>query len=292
MPKALGLMNPDNASKGGGAFREGIVRIDSNCYMAVHQGKAGEAVDSPIPATKWMLRCTRLQENGEDVMVDEHDSPVTEELVFSFGGKCLPFIHPGKADSVDDEEVEDLGTHLGVEGNTVFLVAQDWKPNEKSGLMVFTRSLQALAVKNEFLNRCWCPDWNGCVLELKSQPSQGADGKTFNYKVASRVLVAPGGTAKKAGKSASNGKSSDVETILAPILHAMSQELDGTAITRKAFLNRVRGALDQGHVDSKLLVPVLSLCKDDKWLSEHGTTFDFALDAANNTITFGVPGGL
>jgi len=282
MPKAQGLMNPENASKGGGVFKEGIARIDAN-YYTVHQGKPGEG-ESPVPATKWLWEVSRLQENGEDPMVDEHDEPVKEELVFSFGGKCLPFVHPGKADGPDDEEPEDLGTTLGVKGNTIYLNAADWKPNERSGLMTLTKSMQSLGIKPEFLNRCWAPDWNGCVFEMKSLPSTGADGKTFNYKIVSRILVGPGGKSKS---KSTNGKANEVETYLAPILHAISQELDGTQVTRKVFLNRVRGALDAGHVDSKLLVPMLSLCKDDKWLLEHGQTFDFILDPGQNTITFG-----
>lgn len=285
MPRATGLMNPDNASKGGSPFKDGVIRIDSNGYT-VHQGKPGEG-ESPIPATKWVWYASRLQENGEDVMIDEHGEPVKEELFFSFGGKCLPFVHPGKADSLDDEEVEDLGTTLGVEGNTVYLNATDWKPNERSGLMTLTKSMQNLGMKPEYLNRCWAPDWVGCVFEMKSLASTGADGKSFNYKVVSRILVGPGGS--KGKSKSTNGKVNEVETVLAPILHNLSQELDGTEVSRKVFLNRVRGALDTGKVDSKLLVPVLSLCKDDKWLQEHAQTFDFVLDPKSGTITFGTP---
>lgn len=285
MSRAIGLMNPDNASKGGSPFKEGVYRIESNCYT-VHQGKPGEG-ESPVPATKWLIRGVRMHENGEDPMLDEHEEPAKEELYFSFGGKCLPFVHPGKADSAEDEEVEDLGTALGVEGNTIYLNAMDWTPNERSGLMTLTKSLQTLGIKSEYLNRCWAPDWNGCVFELKSQQSTGADGKSFNYKIASRILVGPGGSKGKSSKA--NGKANEVEGVLAPILHTLSQELDGTQVSRKVFLNRVRGALDTAKTDSKLLVPVLSLCKDDKWLREHGQTFDFVLDTKDGTITFGVP---
>jgi hypothetical protein len=285
MPKAVGLMNPDNASKGAGPFKEGFLRIDSNSYK-VHVAKAGDqGGDPPIPATKWSLQCTRLQENGEDVLMDEHDEPVKEELLFSFGTKSLPFVHPGKADGPDDDEPEDLGITVGAEGNTIYLVAADWKPNEKSSLMVLTRSMANQSIKPEFLNRCWCPDWNGCVFEMKTQAITGSDNKAINYKIVSKVIIGPGG--KKAGKGATNGKANEAETVLAPILRSLSEELDGTAITRKAFLNRVRGALDQKGINSKLLVPALSLCKDDKWLLDHAETFDYILDPVESTITFG-----
>ena len=291
MPRASGLMNPENAVKGGGAFKEGFIRIDSNSYK-VHQSKPGEG-EAPIPATKWAWQVTRLAEDGSEPLTDEHGDTIHEELLFSFGGKCLPFVHPGQADSADDEDPDDQGTVVATEntpaseGNTIYLNAADWKPNEKSGLMVLTKSMIAAGIKPEFLNRCWCPDWVGCVFEMKTQGATGADGKTFNYKIVSKVLVGPGkkGIAA-AGKAASNG-AGDAESFLAPVLTKLSEELDGTQLTRKAFLNRVRAALDAAKVDSKLLVPVLSLCKDDKWLAAHAETFDYTLDPATNTIAFG-----
>lgn len=289
MPKALGLMNPTKASKSTGGFKEGLVRIDSNSYK-VHAGKPGEG-EAPIPATKWSWKVTRLDE-GREPLTDEHDQVITEELLFSFGGKCLPFIHPGQCESLDDEEVQDLGTSAGsadnpgAEGNTVYLVANDWAPNEKSGIMTLTKSMAALQVPAIYLDRCWAPDWVGCIFDMRSQPGEkGKDGNTFNYKVVHKVVVGPGGAKPKAVKNGS--KPNDAEEYLAPILHGLSEELDAQTLTRKAFLNRVRGALDTAKTDSKLLVPVLSLCKDDKWLEAHGETFDYFLDPVAQTITFG-----
>ncbi len=288
MPKALGLMNPINASKSTGGFKEGLVRIDS-CSFKVHAGKPGEG-EAPVPATKLSWRVTRLNEEREP-LTDEHDQVITEELLFSFGGKSLPFIHPGQCDSVEDEEVTDLGTAVGsadnpgAEGNTVFLVANDWAPNEKSGIMTLTKSLAALAVAPLYLDRCWAPDWIGCIFDMRSQAGEkGKDDKSFNYKVVHKVVIGPGGAKPKAVKAP---KADDAEGWLAPILHTLSEELDKQTLTRKAFLNRVRDALTAAKTDSKLLVPVLSLCKDDKWLEGHGETFDYYLDPVAQTITFG-----
>jgi hypothetical protein len=282
-------MNPENASKStGGSFKEGVVRIDSNSYK-VHQGKGGD--DGPaIPATKWSWMVTRLAENGEDALTNEHDEPITEELLFSFGGKCLPFVHPGKADTADDEEPEDLGTSVDVEGNTIYLNAPDWRPNEKSGLMVLTSSLAKQGVKSDYLNRCWAADWNGCVFDMRTQEGEkGKDGRSFNYKVVARVLVGPGGKkpVSKANGAAKPSGPDNAEAVLAPILNSLSEELDGQQITRKAFVNRVKGALDAKKVDAKLLVPVLSLCKSDEWLQKHADTFDYTLYPEDNTMIFG-----
>lgn len=280
MARATGLMNPDNAAKSMGSFKEGFVRIDSNSYK-VHQAPGEDAV----PATKWMWSVTRLSEGGEEPLLDEHDEPVVQELNFSFGGKCLPFVHPGRANGPDDEEPEDLGVAIGAEGNTIFLVANDWKPNEKSSLMVLTRSLTAQGIKSDYLNRCWTADWNGCVFEMKTKLGEkGSDGKEIPYKVVTKVLVGPGST--KGSKAAASSKgNADAEDTFAEILNSLSAELDGQQLTRKAFTNRVRAALEAKKVDSRLLVPILSLCKDEKWLAAHAETFDYVV--TSNAIAFG-----
>lgn len=290
MPKALGLMNPEKATKSTGGFKEGLVRIDSNSYK-VHKGKAGEGQAELVPATKWSWKVTRLNEEREP-LTDEHDQVVTEELLFSFGTKCLPSIHPGKCESLDDEDVEDLGTQMEVgetpaaEGNTVYLVDPNWAPHEKSGIMTLTKSMAALAVPKAYLDRCWAPDWVGCIFDMRTQAGdKGKDGNAFTYKIVHQVIIGPGATK---GKAKAGGKATEsAEEYLAPRMHKISEEMDGQTLTRKAFLNRVRDILTSDKTDSKLLVPVLSLCKDDKWLADHGETFDYYLDPAAQTITFG-----
>lgn len=277
-------MNPENASKSAGVFKEGFVRIDHNSYK-VHAGKPGEG-EAPNPATKWSWNVTRLKEDAETPLTDEHDEPITEELLFSFGGKSLQHVHPGHADGPDDKEPEDLGSDVDTEGNTIVLLTDNWAPNEKSGLMVLTASLTKFGVNAEYLNRCWAPEWNGCIFEMKSQPGEkSADGRTFNYKVVTKIVVKPGGGK---GKSATgvNGKAAvDAATVLGPILTAMSQELDGQQITHKAFVARVKASVS--NIDSRALVPVTALVKDWEWLQKHGETFDFYVDQATASIHFG-----
>ncbi len=277
-------MDPANAVKSAGAFKDGCVRIDT-CVYKVHKGKAGEG-DPPVPATKMSWLVTRLTEGGAEPLLDEHDEPIVEEILFSFGGKCLPFVHPGKGDSENDDEPEDLGTSEGTEGNTIFLNANDWKPNEKSGVMTLMKSLVSCQVGSEYINRCWAPDWVGCVLEMKSiKGEKGADGREFSYKVVTKILVGPGGGKKSKGGGKAAG-AADPEAELGKILHLMGEELDGQSITLKAFLNRVRSAMETLKTDSKLLVPVLSLAKDTKWLAVHAETFAYTLNTVDNTIAF------
>lgn len=291
MAKAHGLMNPKNASKSAGPFKEGFVRVDSNSYR-VHQNKAGEGQAEAIPATKWFWGITRLAEDGTSPLLDEHDEPITEELFFSFGGKCLPFVHPGRATSPEDEEPEDLGTELNTEGNTIFVAAPNWTPNERSAVIVLTRSMATAGINSMYYDRCWAPDWNGCVFYMTTQVGdKGADGRSFNYKIVSKVLTGPGSkkNTKAAAVSAPNGKPAEAEAQIAPILTALSEELDGQSITRKAFLNRVRGKLEETKIDSKLMIPTLNYARDDKWLIANGPKYDFSYDPDTSTITFGSP---
>lgn len=283
MAKAVGLMNPDNAAKSAGQFKEGIVRIDSNSYK-IHKGQSGEGQPDAVPATKWSWKVTRLQEDGATPLTDEHDEEIHEEILFSFGGKCIPFVHPGQAESSDDDP-EDMGTDVGAEGNTIYLNAPDWKPNERSSLMVLTASMRKQQVKEDYLNRCWCPDWNGCIFEMRTQEGgKGQDGRAFNYKVVARVLRGPG-TKKATGKGVNGPVAVDASSILAPILTQLSTELSGQSLTKKAFVNRIKSKCDSASVPSHLMVPVLTLARDDKWLTQHEDTFDYVV--SSDGITFG-----
>jgi hypothetical protein len=286
MARAIGLMNPANAVKSAGIFKEGIIRIDSNSYK-VHKGQAGEGQPDAVPATKWSWKVTRLQEDGVSPLLDENDEEIHEELLFNFGGKCLPFVHPGHADNPNDD-AEDLETAIGAEGNTVYLNAPDWRANERSGLMVLTASLAKLGVKEEYLNRCWTPDWNGCVFEMKTQEGgKGNDGRVFTYKIVSRILQGPGGK-KATGKNMNGPVPNDAANILAPIINKLSMELAGQTLTRKAFVNRVKGQCDAANVPSNMMIPVLTLVKDDKWLTQHQETFDYTI--SSDGIVFGDSG--
>jgi len=56
-------------------------------------------------------------------------------------------------------------------------------------------------------------------------------------------------------------------------------------MTKKAFINRVRTALDEKKVDSKLIVPALTLCRSDDWLRKHAEVLD--INVSENAVLFG-----
>ena len=306
MPKAMGLMNPKNAERSLGGFREGYVRIDYNEYK-VYKGRVQEGqTNDRAPTLAWVMRIARLDETTHEPLTDEHDQPLTEELAFSFGGKSLANIHPGKADGPEDEDPEDLGIEVNAAGNTVFLVNQSWRPHEKSSMMNFTASLSAHQVEEKYLNRCWSPDWNGCVLHIvnkvsedKMKDEKGQD-RAISYKVVDKILVGPGkatkivdktgatsGTAALVSAPRGPGGGADAEARLKPVLEELSEQYDGQSMTRKAFIAKVKATLDGKGVDPKMLLPILSLCKDDNWLHTNGIKYDLIYDPIQNTVMFG-----
>jgi hypothetical protein len=281
-------MNPDNAAKSAGTFKEGFVRVDKSCYK-VWQAEEVAGRKQMLPVTALVWNVTRLNED-QVPLVDEHDEPITEEIKFSFGTKALPFVHPAKADSVDDDDPQDMGTEVGVEGNTLYTTAADWTPHELSGVMQLTTSLKQQGVDKTYLNRCWAPDWVGCVFFMKTHVSDNkmADDKgverNVNYKVVSKIVVGPG-QAKPSRVPRAIKSNTDAESVLAPVIENLSETLDGQQLTRKAFQNRVRAALEARGTDIKMLVPCLSLCKDEKWLAMNANRYGFSVDSDSITFT-------
>lgn len=327
---AKGLFKPENFAEqlDGFKFKEGIVRVDSSTFK-VHQGRERKSNDggNPTPGEiklAWVLGITRLDED-QNPLTDEHDNELAEELVLSLGGKALANIHPGGAESSEDEEVEDLGIEVNTEGKTLFLVNGDYKIHPSTGAAKFADSLAKAGWKPEF-NRCWAPDYAGSVFYLKGEPTEMIDkatGKktTYDAKVVDKIIRAgyekkaakatPVAVTKKADKAAakpaaeatkeevggvaadtkaSSGtseKNTEAEAILKPILESMSEELDGQRISKKALSTRVSAALQKMKVAPNMHVPVLTLIKDDKWINKNAVKFDMSYDAENNTITFG-----
>lgn len=346
MSTARGLFKTENFAEqlDGFKFKEGFVRVDSSVYK-VHQNRERKNDDgSTTPGEiklAWVLGVTRFDEDMNPLK-DEHDEDLTEEFVLSLGGKALAQAHPGKADSPEDEEVDDQGDEVNSEGNTIFMVNPDYKLHPSTASAKFMDSLNNAGWKEDY-NRCWAPDYVGSVFFVKGEPNKiegkvDKKGKPVEYdvKVVSKIVkagyeVKSGGASKaaaKAGKSAqaaekqskgagaeasgvaekaaaaekadNSAKSpSPAEAALKPILQKISEHYDGQRFTRKALVTKVNMALQNGKVEDsvtgkvepKLHVPVMSLLKDDKWMTANSLPksgdYDMTYDAEAGTVTFG-----
>lgn len=300
---ARGLFKKENAAADtGGGFREGIVRVDASCYK-VYQASApatpGKNFTQRPPTVALVWNITRLNEETQEPLEDNEGNPIAEVLNFGLGGKSLTLINPGQAESPDDEEPEDLGVEVNTEGPTLFFKGE-FKIHQMSAAYHLMQSLLKAGFKEDYVYREWAPDYKGLVCFMKTfldedHKMAGNDGveRPVPYKVVDKIIRAPyekkaGKTAAGADKAAGNGKGDAAsEKLLKPILEAISSEMDGQQLTKKALSTRVSTALQKGKVDSKLHVPILSLVKDDGWLKKNAGLYDMTVDAEEGTIIFG-----
>jgi hypothetical protein len=218
--------------------------------------------------------------------------------VFSLGGKSLIKIHPGSADGPEDEEAEDLGTEVNVEGPTVYLVDSNFRLHKHSGAAILMESLKISGFLEEYIDRVWAPDYIGSVFHMKTFNNEEVMMKYTNkhgkeeerataYKVVDRVVRA--GYEKKAATKAVGGSAKGNEALdaLTPILQKIATDRDGSTMTRKALVTNITSQLQQQKVDAKLHIGILSLVKDDKFLTKNAAEFGYTYDAAEGTVSFG-----
>lgn len=302
MPK--GFLNPENAAKSTDSrFKEGYVKVLASTFR-VHQGRSAEGQPERTPVTALVWNVARLNEDFEPLTNEDGDE-LHEELIFSVGGKSLPAVHPGIADSpdADDEDIEDAGDEVNSEGPTIKLIKSGFTPHVKSSVIKLFNSLKNAGYKPEYLDRVWAPDHVGMIAfigtevdEEVKQKYTDKNGKEVErgtaYKIVKKISVAPY-EKKAAGKGkapAAEGKSSgksEAESTLAPILTKISEDRDGSAMSRKAFNSLVTTSLQAGKVSPKLHVPVLQLIKDDSWLRKNGAKFDITLSEDGSSVNIG-----
>jgi hypothetical protein len=302
MPK--GLLNPKNAVKStGGGFKEGNVRVDDSYFAVPKPQDPQPGMPDRLITTSLVWDVTRLDEELEPLTHPEDDTPVTERLLFSCGGKSLAQVHPGKAESPDDNEIEDAGAEPGESrGNTLFLVNTSWMPHEKSSVSQLYGSLKDAGYKEEYLDRIWAPDFKGLVCRMKTKVTDERirpdDKNTINYKVVDRIIRAPyeKPKSKTTGKApvgaAANGqdKGAEAEGLLAMILVTLQEANPGVSMTRKALNTRINQQLQERKIDPRLFVPVMSFTKDDAWLRKHAADYGMTVDFDKGTVVFGDEG--
>lgn len=275
-----------------------------------------------------VLSVTRLDED-QDPLKDEQDEDMIEDIILGLGSKALVGIHPGGADGPDDQEVEDLGIEPGTEGKTVFFVNGDYQVHPMTAAAVFAASLEKAGWKEEFNRLWAPDfvgsifHMKSQVGDKKMKDPRTGKDVDINYKIVDKIVragyeakktVKGAGAAKleavKGGKSAAAekgekvaekvadkttapesapSKNAEAESILKPILEHMSETQDGRRFTRKGFTTQVQAALQKEKVEPKLHVPILTLIKDDGWLTKNSSKFDMTVDLAAEpvTITFG-----
>ncbi len=298
-----GLFNPKNATESALGMKEGLVRVDQ-CLYRVHQSKPAEGEPQRNPYLAMVWQVTRLDEDLNPMDAEGDGGPLVEEMVFSGGGKSLLSVHPGKADSPDDENIIDAGVEVNAEGPTVFLVNSSWRPHKKSGLVRLLTSLKELGTKEEWLDRCWAPDYVGAIFYMKSQESDDKmmrpdknTGKlteqSYTFKVVTEIRRGIGEGKKALVKgnkpvSAANGKdaSSEVEAVIKPVMEQLSEVQSGQSVTKKGLRSYVNRVLAENQTNPKLMVPALDLLAKDDWLTANGPKYGFVFDPSTSSLSF------
>lgn len=283
-----GLLNPKNQKEGGGgSFQEGNVEVKEASFI-VFQPKAGEGQPERNPFVALLWKVARLDEELEPLRNDDEE-PVTEDLVFSFGKSSLAFIHPASASGPDDEETEDQGDEPGTIGSTLHEV-KPFALNSKAGVAFLMNSLKKAGWKEDYLDRVWAPDYVGLVAHMKTEYGDkmtGTDGveRPIPYKTVSKIHRAP--YESKAKKGAAESKVSAAESAFGAIIAKLKESSNGEGMSLKALRTRISGETSKPKFDSKLMVPVNTLARDDKWLAKNAAKLGLEIDFEENQVTFG-----
>jgi len=277
-------------------FQEGNFEVVSACTKVFQYPPNKESGEQFPPFLCAMLMMAKTDEQGNRL----DDEPQEKILRIE---KDLEKMRPGRADSRDDAEPEDLGAELDTEGNTVFC-EEGQKINVNSAFIVFTKSLEEKGFKSEILGAGFLPDLVGTKghgkTEKGTKRSIGGRDVEPAYFIVDRLLVRPYeksasgkkpmgkagaretaaaavATPAKAGKP--NGSagaaappvtaaSDDADAVATALLVELSSELAGeTREAKKLFAMAYSRLVKDKARDKKLDKPVSDLLKDEDWLA-------------------------
>jgi hypothetical protein len=185
-----------DVSKGGLGFQEGrvlVVESYSTMYQFPPNSTTGEQSDA-FPALVW--KGPRLDDNGKPVEDSDGNIPFVE-IVHRMGnldedGKTY-HVRPGKLDPKDfdnmDVEPQDLGTEMGVKGNS-FILESPAKFAINWGFI--EESLKKNGFKADILGRCVTSDFIGLDAKFHQeagQPYIAKKGKNKGKEVKPTNLV-------------------------------------------------------------------------------------------------------
>lgn len=296
-----------DASSTNFGIQEGNVEIVA-AICKIHQyppnsttGEQGE----PFPCIQLALQ------QYDSKWVKSDDEPVKME----FGVGKLDKFHPGLATGADDDEPQDMGDEVDVEGNCIAVVSDGAKLNKKSKWIIFTDSMEQKGFKPEVLGNGFLPDLigtRGHVTSIKQERMPNSTAKndptalvfdridTFPYetkkgaKAPAKAPVAPAkapvkGAAPKPTPAAAAPTDSDDETVASESIHAIMMEVSGedaVALDVKALKSKVTAKLMRNKVPLNRHKGILALVGDPAWIEELSGTLGFGWDADTTSVVF------
>ena len=290
-------LNPDKARQGGGGIEAGNYAIAAAAFRVIK-------TDYKPTQPALVLDLEQLDKDGDPV----RGADTVSDVVFSLGEKALEAFHPGTVDSADAEDVEDQGSDVNAEGNTLFVAEDGAQLNKSCGAMVLMESLLKLGVPKPILARCYAPDFVGMKFSLATKTGKEinewlgtrlstkptSDGNTVTYKVATKLLnpkhfsngAGSGATSKKASKgedsaAADSGRPTDPEDIAKFVLGKVAAAKAGEKNkikSKAALLGFFTNEYTKAKFDPKSLGKAQGFVKDEDWVvgavAELGGTYD------------------
>lgn len=239
--------------------------------------------------------------------VKEDTEPVKMEFGWGGGfGKTEKF-HPGLATDAKDDDPQDLGDELDVEGNCICAIVDGAALNTKCKWLILSLSMEKLGFKPEILGNGFLPDLIGTRGHVNTITQERIPGSTAKKEptalVFDRIDVFPyekkgkGAVAATPAKTAPAAKGKtpppppagdDDEAIALSTLAAVKADQAGETLELKVFKSKATSKLMRNKVPTARHKGILALIADPAWLAEQSEVDDagFVFDADDSTIQF------
>lgn len=255
--------------------------------------------------------CVQLELQQYDSKWVKDDAEPTK-MEFGWGGgfgKADKF-HPGLAQNAQDDDPQDLGDEVDIEGNCICTIVDGAQLNTKCKWIMLSLSLEKLGFKPEVLGNGFLPDLIGTRGHVKTITLERIPGSTAKREptalVFDRIDVFPYEAKKKPAASAKGGAATpaktgtsktppppapagdDDETIAVRTLAEVKTEQGGETLEIKAFRSKSTSKLMRAKVPTARHKAILALMTDPAWLQEQSEAEDAGMvfDADASTIEF------
>lgn len=239
------------------------------------------------------------------------EEPVKMEFGWGGGfGKAHKF-HPGLVDSADDDDVQDQGEEVDVEGNCIYAIEDGSRLNTKCKWIIFTTSMEKFGFKPEVLGNGYLPDLigtRGHVHTVKAERMAGSTAKNdptnllfdsitvFPYDKKSKKGPVPAPAAGKPAVKAAAGKSapapapagSDDDATALEMFNLVKGDLAGSELEVKSLKSKVTAKLMRNKIPTGRHKAVLAIISNPDWLISLSEQDDagFAFDADTSVLMF------
>lgn len=163
-------------TKSGFGIQEGRVKLSDSEFTTIQRIKKDQTLVTP-------MMVLRTQAQKLDANNNPEGEPEPKDFMVCWGSKAAAenglhtfAFHPCKADSPNDQDLEDLGNEdgtceIGVSGPT-FGAQKDIKPYEDSEISLFIKSLEAKNFSPAINAQCWAPNYDGLIIEVVTVKSE------------------------------------------------------------------------------------------------------------------------